>query len=355
MTASRMPFVTRSALGAILMFAAATGARAQTYGDAPQRGTITKVGTSAAQLLKLGVGARAIGLGSAFVAEASDLSALYWNPSGLAVQTGAQAQLAYTQYFADITYSYAAFGTNLGNLGTVAVSVLGVDSGEMMVRTPDEPEGTGEQFSAQSLALQLSYARSLTDRFAIGTTAKYVREQIWHSSASAIAFDIGLLYTTPFDRLRLGASMSNFGPKMQMDGRDILFSTDPGVDEEGNVEIVNALYKMDEYAMPLLFRLGVAFDAVRTSDHHVVLLTDAAHPYDNREFLNVGAEYRFRDLISLRTGYRNLFDPDSEQDLTWGGGLNLRLSRSLRTQFDYAYAAFGRLGATHWYTFNLAF
>ena len=56
--------------------------KAQTAGS-PDRGTITKVGTTAAQFIKLGVGARAIGMGGTFVAEASDLSALYWNPAGL--------------------------------------------------------------------------------------------------------------------------------------------------------------------------------------------------------------------------------------------------------------------------------
>ncbi len=329
--------------------------RAQTYGDQPERGTITKVGTTAGKFLNIGVGARAIALGGSFAAEANDLSALYWNPGGLARMQGSQLQLSTTEYPVGIAYNYAAFGINLGGMGTLALSLINLDSGDMSVRTTEQPEGTGEEFNAQSLALQLSYARALTDRFSIGATTKYVREQIWHSTASAFAFDVGLLYTTPFQPLRIGAAISNFGPKMQMDGRDIIFSTDPTPGQEGNVEIVNAEYKLDEFSLPLSFRLGVALDAFHTDDHRVVLLTDAAHPIDNSEFVNVGAEYRFRELIALRGGYRNLGDPEAEQHLTFGGGLSARLSRSLRVQFDYAYAEFGRLGETHWYTVNLAF
>ncbi|NNF04065.1 MAG: PorV/PorQ family protein [Rhodothermales bacterium] len=317
--------------------------------------TITKVGTTSAQFLKLGVGARAISLGGAFVAEASDLSALYWNPAGLAHLNGSALQLSHTQYLADIQYNYAAYGMELGNLGTIAASLLFLDSGDMAVRTVDEPEGTGELFKKQDYAFQLSYARALTDRFAIGSTVKYIRERIWHSSASGTAFDIGVLFTTPYRAMRLGASMSNFGPKMQMTGRDIIFSSDPSPDQEGNVEIVNSEYKMDEFALPLMFRVGLAWDAVATNDYRIVILGDAAHPNDNSEYINTGAEINFRDLLYLRAGYRNAFEVDGEQGVTFGGGLNIRIDRSVRAQIDYAYADFGRLEQTHWYTFNLRF
>ncbi|MEM1095420.1 MAG: PorV/PorQ family protein [Bacteroidota bacterium] len=340
-------------LAALLVLGWTAPLHAQTAGS-PDQGTITKVGTTAAQFIKLGVGARAIGMGGSFVAEASDLSALYWNPAGLGRLPGSAVQLSYTQYLADINYNYAAFGTNLGNAGTVALSLIFLDSGDMQVRTTRQPEGTGEEFSVQSFALQGSYARNLTDRFSIGTTVKYIQETVWHSSASAFAFDIGTLFTTPFDRLKLGASMSNFGPKLQLSGRDILFSQDPSTDG-GTVEIVNAQYLLDQYELPLIFRIGLAFDAVRTADHRILLSTDAAHPNDNSQYLNLGAEYSFRDLIFLRGGYRDLFEEDGEERFTVGGGLNLRIDRSLRASVDYAYADFGRLESTHWFTLNLAF
>ena len=317
--------------------------------------TITKVGTTAAQFLKIGVGARAVAMGGSFSAEANDLSALYWNPAGLSNVRGGALQLSTTQYLADITYSYAAVGFNLGSMGTMAASLLYLDSGDMEVRTISEPEGTGERFSKQDLALQVSYARALTDRFSIGTTVKYIREQIWHSAATATAFDIGVLFTTPFEQLRLGATMSNFGPKMQMSGRDIIFSVDPAQNQEGNVEVVNTEYLLDRYPLPLLFRVGLAWDAIDTADHRVVVTSDAATPNDNSQYVNSGMEYSFRELLALRVGYRNQFERDGEQGLTWGLGLNMRIDRSTRVSFDYAYADFGRLEQTHWYTFNLDF
>jgi Type IX secretion system protein PorV len=317
--------------------------------------TITKVGTTAAQFLKIGVGARAIALGGSFVAEASDLSALYWNPAGLAQLTGSAFTVSHTKYLADIDYNYAAFGFNMGSMGTLAASLILLDSGDMEVRTTRQPEGTGELFRSQDYALQLSYARSLTDRFSIGTTLKYINQKIWHSSASAVAFDIGVLFKTPFRSLRMGASISNFGGSMKLNGRDIIFSMDPGPDQEGNVEIVNSQFLLDRYSLPLLFRFGLAWDMIKTPDHRLVILTDAAHPNDNSEYVNFGTEYSFRDLISLRVGFKNAFEEDGEQGLTLGGGLNMRIDRSVRARFDYAYARFGKLEQTHWYTFNLIF
>ena len=118
--------------------------RGQENASSPRNKTITKTGATAGQFLKLGVGARPIALGGAFVAQANDLSAMYWNPAGLARLSGASVQLAHTRYLADITYNFAAFGTSLGNAGTLAASLIYLDSGDMLVRTIAQPEGTGE-------------------------------------------------------------------------------------------------------------------------------------------------------------------------------------------------------------------
>ncbi len=329
--------------------------RGQENAAAPRNKTVTKTGATAAQFLKLGVGARPIALGGAFVAQANDLSAMYWNPAGLALLPGASVQLAHTRYLADIAYNFAAFGTSLGNAGTLAASLIYLDSGDMLVRTIAQPEGTGERFKVQNYAIQVSYGRGLTDRFSIGGSFKFIQERIWHSTASSIALDVGTLFTTPYERLRLGASFSNFGPKMQMSGRDIVFSTDPTPNQGGVVEIVNSEYLLDRHPLPLLFRIGLSWDAMRTANHTFVLSTDATHPNDNYEYVSFGAEYDFRNLIALRAGYRNLFEANGEQGLTMGGGLNLRLDRALRVRIDYAWADFGRLEQTHWFTIDLGF
>jgi hypothetical protein len=68
--------------------------------------------------------------------------------------------------------------------------------GDMKVRTVEQPEGTGENFSAGDIAIGISYARFLTDRFSVGLTAKYIKQSIWHMSSSAFAIDAGTVFRT---------------------------------------------------------------------------------------------------------------------------------------------------------------
>src|SRR5688572_11594007 len=48
-------------------------------------------GTTGADVLKIGVGARAMAMGEAYAAQADDVSSLYWNPGGLALMQERQA------------------------------------------------------------------------------------------------------------------------------------------------------------------------------------------------------------------------------------------------------------------------
>ena len=138
---------------------APTCVQAQNSGTSGEQ--ITKVATTSAQFLKIGVGSRAIALGGSFVAQANDLSALYWNPAGLAAVSGSAVQLAYTQYLADVGYSYAAFGTSLGAAGTIGFSVLYLDSGTMDVRTIPNPEAPARNSRCRTLQSRPHTAVSL--------------------------------------------------------------------------------------------------------------------------------------------------------------------------------------------------
>ncbi len=306
--------------------------------------TITKTGTTVAQFLKIGVDARGTAMGGAFAAMAGDLSAMYWNPAGLGHYQGLGTMFVHNEWLADMNFNYAAVAFEVRGLGTLGLSVTSLSAPDDFVRTVDRPEGTGELFDANDLALGLTYARRLTDRFAIGGTTKFIRQNLWHMSANAVALDIGALFTTPFRNIRLGACISNFGSDLRLDGRDIRFSNDPDPTNEGNVEFVNALYETEKFPLPLSFRVGLATEIYQNDNVRVTVGLDALHPNDNAESINTGAEVVLNEMLFLRGGYSTLFRAESEEGLTLGGGLHYRLwGSSTMLKIDYAYADFGLL------------
>lgn len=307
--------------------------------------TITKRGTTAAQFLKIGVDARGTSMGNAFTAMRGDLSNIYWNPAGLAYIKGVQVMFVNSPWLADIQFNYLAFAFNSPSVGVFGFSFTRLDVPEDIVRTVEKPEGTGEKFDAGNLAVTLSFSRKLTDKFSIGANLKYVQEHIWHAKANAVAGDLGALFVTPFNNIRIGASLSNFGSSLQLDGRDLIISVDPDPKNEGNVEFVNGLYKTDDFPLPLIFRIGISGELFQGNNSRLSFGLDALHPNDNSESINAGLELAYAESFFLRAGYATLFRDSTEQGLTLGGGIYYRLGRSKsKIKIDYSYADYGRLG-----------
>lgn len=313
----------------------------------------TKTGTTAAQVLKFNVGPRAIGMGGAFTAVSDDISALYWNPSGSANIPSSEVFFNHTSLYADVRHDFAAFATNLQNLGTVGlfVSVLSMD--EMMVRTIENPEGTGEFFDYNTLVLGVNYSKFLTENFSIGFNAKYISENLWHMNATGFAIDLGTLYKIQvLNELRIAASISNFGTKMQLSGRDVTVIYPSG---SGNSNLINTNIELDKFDLPLLFRFGLSADVIKEETSRLTLAVDAVHPNDHTEFINTGAEYAWNEIIYLRAGYNSLFEKDSEKGLTLGFGLNYRIIDLIKVKLDYAYQDFGRLTEVHYFSVGVNF
>ncbi|MDX1701439.1 MAG: PorV/PorQ family protein, partial [Melioribacteraceae bacterium] len=154
---------------------------------------VSKSGTTAAKFLSIGVGPRANAMGGAFAAIANDASSMYWNPAGIGLVEKFEGIFTYTEMFADINLNYFGIVIPAGDIGNIGVNVTALNIGEMDVTTEDFPEGTGETFTAGSYAFGLSYARFITDNFVVGANIKYIRENIYNSSAEGLAIDIGTI------------------------------------------------------------------------------------------------------------------------------------------------------------------
>jgi opacity protein-like surface antigen len=316
---------------------------------------VSKVGTTAAPFLEIEVGGRALGMGGGFVGHANDASALYWNVGGISRLPRNELLLSHTDWLADISFDYAGFVLKLGPDRALGFSLTNLSIGEMEVRTVFYPEGTGERFSASSFALAGSYGWSITDRFSMGFTAKYVHETVWHMRASGFAVDVGTLFTTQFHGMRLGMSISNFGTKMRLEGKDTQVTHDIDPVKSGNNDRILAHLDTDRWPMPLIFRVGIGAELLQDNWNRLSIGVDAVHPNDNTEYMNLGLEYAFRGYFFARAGYKSLFLRDGEEGFTAGVGLRYPVTASVVVKADLAYCDFGRLDNVRKISLSLEF
>ena len=306
---------------------------------------ISKVGTTAAQFLKISSGGRGLAMGSANVAITNNLSSSFWNPAGLAHVKGIQVYFENNGWLAGTDYNFGSFGFEWPRVGVLSLSITMLTSPDDLVRTVEKPTGTGEKFNAQDMSIGLSIGKSLTNQLSLGATIKNIRQRIWHSTGQTMAADIGVQYKTPIKDIILGASISNFGNDISLIGRDMNLSVDPDPNNQGNIEFVNAQYETDAFPLPLLFRVGIGGNIINKEKLSVLFAIDAVHPNDNYEYLNLGLETNINNMFSIRAGYPGIGKKDAIEGLSLGFGVKYPIMKTSNVLVvDYTSADFGPLG-----------
>ena len=265
-----------------------------------------KVGTVGAQFLKIGAGARGVGMGEAFVAVDGDATCIYWNPAGIATIEGSQFTLNHASWPAELSHEFAAYVFSYKFIpGVLGVSATVLQMDPMPETTEYKQGGTGYVFDAGSMAFGLTYARMLTDRFSFGITGKWVHEGLAEFSGETVALDLGTIYNTGFRDIKIGMAFVNMG--------------------SGYTLIDNG----KESPMPVMFKVGGAMPLMNTPEHRVLGALEFNHPPDGAERLNAGGEYVYQKYapnfeVALRAGYR--FNRD-EESLAAGFGIRFPFVR----------------------------
>lgn len=280
------------------------------------------VGTTGASFLKVGVGARPMAMGNAFVAVADDANAINWNPGALGLIQHRNATLSYNSLFQDQNQGFLAAAVPMqdgqGTLG-VGLNYLIVTDIEKRAADTENPDST---FNNQNMALSLSYGRAeVMDGLAVGGSFKYIRETLDSFTGNAVALDLGTVYKTPVENLTAGFTAMNLGTKI---------GPDP---------------------LPMGIKTGVAY---KMFSQKLVLASDVDYlPLDERFYYDAGFEFWANKALAIRSGYQLGRRQDRLGGLTgFGAGLGFRLER---IKIDYAFVPFGDLGDTHRMTLGLRF
>jgi len=269
-------------------------------------------GATAADFLKIGIGAKAGGMGGAFVGLADDPSAVFWNPAGLSQLDCSQLMFMHNQWAQDIRYEYLGYALPIDPKNTVAVAVMFLHMGEVLGY--DENDNPTSFFSAYDAAISLGYSRKISSRLSLGWTAKGILEKLEDQKAQAAALDMGLLYDSRI--LSFGLSLRNLGTKLKFIDR--------------------------EHPLPADLKVGIVFKVL---NNHLLLSTDIDFLTDTPSVFQHGIEYNFQNVLFVRSGVeyktQNQSWPSSTTPAVGGG---IRVSN---LQFDYTYSSVKSLGNLH--------
>lgn len=310
-----------------------------------------KLAQSGLKFLSVGADARASGLGETVTSIEGNSSSMFYNPSGMARQTDLfDITFNNTQWFADINYLNAAisYAPENGLYGVFGLAISSVDYGDFFgtIIGPDGGALDVGIYSPTVMAIGVSYARALSDKFSVGGNVKYIYQDYGGGfvvggdydnlkttkiDIDVFSFDFGVLYKTGYKSLNFGMSIRNFSQEIT--------------------------YFEESFQLPLSFKIGLSmnmldFIEINPADHVFLFAVDAEHPRDNEEMLHLGGEYTFMEILSLRIGY---VTPETTlAGMNYGVGLKYALN-GINIGFDYAYTEFGDFDPIHRISVKLAF
>ena len=291
---------------------------------------LKKVAQTGLQFLKVDMLASAAAMGGAFTMAGKGANAMFYNPAGMsATESGFDLVTSNTSWIADINYIAAGIARSFGNLGTVGVSFVTSDYGDIQGTRLDASTADGyvetDIGNVNSQAIGISYARILTDKFRVGGQVKFASQALGanlmpegetkNNEVSGLAYDFGTIFYPGFKSLAFGMSIRNFSPQYK--------------------------YEEEAFELPLTFNIGTSvnlFDFVNGPSNSALLIAvDAVHPRDYSERVHVGAEYLFADLLAVRAGYKTNYD---EEALSMGFGVKYAVG-GIGLRIDYSYSQLG--------------
>jgi len=263
----------------------------------------------AGEFLSLGVGAKALGMGGAFVGVASDGTASYWNPSGLCQLDQKQLSLMHAETFGSLlNQDFIAFALpleeNLSNT-TIAFSLLRLGGGGIKITGLKDSNRVIllREESHADYAFFFSYSHPIRPNLFWGANLKLIYRHMVNNSAFGLGADLSFL-AKPYPFLTLGANLMDITPTL-------LFY------DNGTTETITPTTK---------FGLGINH---QIKDFSFLFASDADIRYEGRKFsaqywvgqiswdMHYGVEIGYRKNLAARLGF-------DQGDFTAGAGFLIR-------------------------------
>ena len=281
--------------------------------------TAANAAQTGAQFLKIDTDARLSGMASAGVASALGVSALNYNPAGLAAMTGPEAAFSHSQWLMDATHDFIGFGMPVKKMA-LALGVTRLSNGKMEGRADDGTASGGYSAYDQAVSLGFGFKN-------VGGAVKYIQSSIAGVKAQAFAVDLGA-------KQKLSRLPVTFGVGVQNLGTGIKY-----LSQRDNLPLsVNA-----GFTFMVLPGMGLSLDVKRLV-------------YDKQTVFSAGTEYAMmtgNNLgFALRGGYglTGVTQSNEKSGLCVGAGV-----MALGAQLDYAVSPETGLGSVQRITLKKKF
>lgn len=295
-----------------------------------------KLAQSGLDFLNVATDPRAEAMGEAVTSLDGNSSSMFFNTAGMArIDNSVSLSVGQVDWIADIKHFYASVAISLahGEYGVFGFNFRSVNYGPMdetiIANNSDGFLDLGT-FTPSAYSFGIGYAKALNDKFSVGGNVDYANQDLGStvtnintdgsyaystSKISVVSFDFGLIYKTGYKSLAFGMDVRNFSRQLK--------------------------YVQESFDLPLIFNLGVSMNVldlwgINEENQSLIITAGAAHPRDYPEQLNIGAEYSFMQIISLRGGY--MFNNDV-YGATAGVGLHKDID-GVTLGIDYSWTPF---------------
>lgn len=272
-------------------------------------------GQSTSQSFRLLRGARAAGMGGAYVAVASGVDSLQWNPAGMNQLRAAQLAAGHLNWLDGVSDDYLQLGLPIYGLGAWG---LGVDYLYAQDQAYDNWGNAGENFNVFDFSLQLALAVELPMDMHAGFLYKTLRQGYGSQFAMGSALDFGWQWRDLFKMLDLGVTLQNVGTPMALGGNFAV--------------------------LPITYKGGAA---LHFGPQWLVALDYDHQPVDFFNKWHAGTEYSAKVgdwSVAGRGGYT--LGPEQDQGSLAGLALGLGIGTG-KWMIDYAFTPQGDLGQAH--------
>jgi hypothetical protein len=317
-------------------------------------GNPDRQGEAGAYELLMNPWARSGALNSLNASCVSGIEGMMVNVAGISRINSWELGFAQTRWLVPSSIKINALGLaiKMGESGTLGISIMNLDFGDIKVTTTSAPEGTGATYSPSFSNIGIGYSHLFGNKVSVGVLFRGITESIQDLTAFGFSIDAGIQYVTgPQDNFKFGISLRNIGGPMSFSGDGL--STQLNSPE--NTKITYDV-RLSKFELPSQLHIGISYDFIASDFIKATPMVNFTSNSFGRDEIGVGAEVSLGEYFAVRGSYKhelgsetNDVNKTAHTGLGVGASVSVPLSKNSDSRFsiDYGFKSSSPFEGTH--------